>query len=92
MLLTYVEIPGVYIDLDRDISICSDHVEAEIVEKTEGQVVLSLKNTTPYDAKVTVLAEHGKSVRKLGHLYYGRMEKILVLSGESKLVVVTASK
>ena len=92
MLLTYVEIPGVYIDLDRDISICSDHVEAEIVEKTEDQVVLSLKNTTPYDAKVTVLAEHGKSVRKLGHLYYGRMEKILVLSGESKLVVVTVSK
>lgn len=89
MLLTYVEIPGVYIDLDRDISVCSDHVVAAVVEKEKGQIVLSLKNTTPYDAQVTVLAEHGKSGNKLGHLYYGRMEKILVPAGKENVAVIT---
>lgn len=86
MLLTYVEIPGVYVDLDRDIMICSDHVKAEVLDKTEQTVVLSLKNPTPYDARVTILAEHGKSGKKLGHLYFGRMEKILVAAGDETVV------
>lgn len=92
MLLTYVEIPGVYIDLDRDISICSDHVKAAVAEKTKGQVVLSLENPTPYDALVTVLAEHGKSARKLGHSYYEDMEKIPVPAGESKAAVIAVNE
>ncbi|WP_140398032.1 hypothetical protein [Lachnoclostridium sp. An169] len=31
MLLTYVEIPGIYVDLDRDVVQCSDHVKVEVV-------------------------------------------------------------
>ena len=33
MLLTYVEIPGIYVDLDRDLIRCSDHVRAQIVRR-----------------------------------------------------------
>lgn len=31
MLLTYVEIPGIYVDFDRGTVQCSDHVKAEII-------------------------------------------------------------
>lgn len=88
MLLTYVEIPGVYVDLDRDVVVCSDHIEARAAEKRQQEVVLALKNPTPYDARVTVLAEHGGSGRKLGHLYFERMEKVLVPAGKEKIAVV----
>lgn len=43
-----------------------------------------------YDARVTVLAERGGNAKKLGHLYYARMEKILVPAGGECVTVVTA--
>ncbi len=88
MLLTYVEIPGVYVDLDRDVVVCSDHIEAKVTEKRQQEVVLALKNPTPYDARVTVLAEHERGGKKLGHLYFERMEKVLVPAGKEKIAVV----
>ncbi len=43
-----------------------------------------------YDARVTVLAERGGNAKKLGHLYYARMKKILVPAGGECVTVVTA--
>ena len=85
MLLTYVEIPGIYVDLDRDVVQCSDHVKVEVERRpesgTEGKVVLRIANPTGYDAEVTVLADHSRS-EKLGHGYFGRMKKVSVRAGE----------
>lgn len=81
MLLTYVEIPGIYVDLDRDVLAVSDHVEAAQLEKGADHVVLKIKNGTHYDAVVTVLADHSMSAERIGHLYYERMEKVCVKAG-----------
>lgn len=83
MLLTYAEIPGIYVDMDRDIIRCSDHVTAEFTEKTEGHTVLSVTNPTRYDAVVTLLTDHSENGDKLGHTYWSRMKKINIRSGET---------
>lgn len=82
MLLTYVEIPGIYVDMDRDVFVVSDHVEATLLEKGEDAVVLCVKNHTPYEAEVMTLIDHSRNSEQIGHLYYGIMKKICVKQGE----------
>ena len=88
MLLTYAEIPGIYVDADRNVIRCSDHVTAEIVEKSEEHTVISVINPTRYDAVVTLLADHSENGEKLGHTYWNRMKKISIKAGETVSVTV----
>lgn len=85
MLLTYVEIPGIYVDLDRNELLVSDHVNAEIVEKTESYIRLRVRNLTKYDAIVTLLVDRSKEKEQLGHLYYENMQKLEVKAGAEEL-------
>lgn len=83
MLLTYTEIPGIYVNAEKRKVWCADHVKAEITEVREEGVVLKIQNISSYDARVNVLAERdGKE--KLGHLYYKDMEQVMVKAGEEK--------
>lgn len=85
MLLTYVEIPGIYIDLDRNVIKCIDHVEAEVVLQEGNALELKIKNTTSYSATVTVMADHSNK-RVLGKSYYEEMKKITVEAGAEKVI------
>lgn len=85
MLLTYVEVPGVYVDLDREMVMCNDHVSAELVK--DGNC-LKICNTTSYDAVVTIMAEHSKSAEVLGHSYFENMRKVEVQSGEETVITL----
>jgi hypothetical protein len=64
MLLTIVELPGVYVDLDSKKVFSMDHVEATLNEADNGIASLSLYNPTKYDAKVKVLAESKEQAQK----------------------------
>lgn len=86
MLLTYVEIPGIYVDLDKNIVKCIDHVTAKVAEKSAGHMTLEVTNPTGYDAEVTVLADHSDSADRLGHAYYDRMKRISIKAGETVTV------
>lgn len=78
MLLTYVEIPGIYVDLDRNVIQCSDHLKVESVDRGGNGVALRIENPTVYDADVTVMIDHSENRKKLGHNYYSQMKKIHV--------------
>lgn len=60
LLLTYDELPGVYINYDENWIVSLDHVEARIIKNSKKILVLELYNPTNYDAVVKVLAENGK--------------------------------
>ncbi|MDO4306769.1 MAG: hypothetical protein Q4C77_08030 [Eubacteriales bacterium] len=82
MLLTYVEVPGIYVDLDRREVFCFDHVTAELVQKDSGEMMLKVTNDTIYDAVVTLMADHSRSGNAIGHGYYETMQKIQISSGK----------
>lgn len=86
MLLTYVEVPGIYLDLDRGILKCFDHVQAKVAPDQDGKVFLNIVNPTIYDAKINLLIDHSKTDGKLGHLYYEKMQKIQINTGEKKKI------
>lgn len=64
VLLTALEMPGVYIDPNRGIVAAADHVEACI----DGGVA-RLSNPTPFHAKVKVMVDQDRS-RPLGELWW----------------------
>lgn len=64
MLLGYVENPGVYVVKDWDEVICFDHVSAEIIRACSDELVVELRNDTPYDAVVTVFAENARQQKR----------------------------
>lgn len=84
MLLTYTEVPGIYVDLEKELVWCSDHVTAELAEKKEDEILLKITNSSDYDARVTVLVDSNPN-EKLGHLYFSRMEQAEIRAGEEKI-------
>jgi hypothetical protein len=66
-LLTYAEVPGVYVRTDTGFVYAFDHVEAHVRERVPGRLVVSLKNPTGVDAAVRVLGEgEDEAARPLG--------------------------
>lgn len=57
-MLTFVEIPGLYLQPDTGLICAIDHIRAEVVSRSEEGVVLSLENPTPFDAAVNLWIEH----------------------------------
>ena len=90
MLLTWAEVPGIYLDLDRNVLFCFDHVTVQLVSEKEKEFLLEISNDTKYDATINLLIDHGQSGEALGHSYYERMEKILVPAKGSTQVRVKA--
>ena len=66
-LLSYAEVPGVYVRTDSGFVFAFDHVEARVRERAPGRLVVTLKNPTPVDAAVRVLGESdAEAARPLG--------------------------
>lgn len=58
LMLSIAELPGVYIDLQREKVFTLDHVNARIVRSNAKQLVVQFSNPTAFDAEVKILAEN----------------------------------
>jgi hypothetical protein len=56
-LLSYTEVPGIYVRPDTGFLFVFDHVTARIKERGQGRLVLTIANPTRADATVRILAE-----------------------------------
>jgi hypothetical protein len=66
-MLSYAEVPGVYVRTSRAFTFAFDHVEARVREQTQGRLIIAIKNPTAVDASVRVLAESdAEAARPLG--------------------------
>jgi hypothetical protein len=57
LMLTSIELPGIYVDLTRNVSYDFDQVEISSLRKRNGRTELTIKNPTQYDASIKILAE-----------------------------------
>lgn len=84
LMLTWLEIPGVYCLPARGIVCAADHVNARL---EGGRLVIS--NPTAYDACVKVMIEDEESVaRPLGLYWQGAFRRVAVAAGESVRVEI----
>ncbi|RBL90112.1 hypothetical protein DF182_26970 [Chitinophaga flava] len=56
-MLMALEIPGIYVNTDKEEVYVFDHVTARILSKDKSAITLAVTNQTPYDAAVSLMAE-----------------------------------
>jgi hypothetical protein len=59
LLLTTVEIPGLYVQPDTSLVVAFDHVTAEILEDSPAALTTRITNPTPAPCRLTILCEPG---------------------------------
>lgn len=83
MLLTYVEVPGIYVDLARNEIMAMDHVKADM-EVVSGEIIkLRVTNQTNYEARVMVLLDNTES-DEIKHNYFDQMNPVVVPAKDQK--------
>jgi hypothetical protein len=56
-LLSYTEVPGVYVRTNTGFVFAFDHVDARVKQRAPGRLSVTVTNPTPFDATVRVLGE-----------------------------------
>lgn len=64
-MLTYVEVPGLYVQTDSGFVAAMDHIDYEMKENTADRLVLSIINPTNYNAKIKVFEETSSSMHTI---------------------------
>jgi hypothetical protein len=84
LLLTEIEIPGIYIDVDNNRAFAFDQIDVLSLKNKNGKVEIGLSNPTKYDAKVKVLLESKEqSVKPLSQNSYLKWKEVFVPAGKS---------
>lgn len=62
--LTVTQLPGIYVQPDRDVMAVLDNIRAEKVESGKGRYVIRLTNPTPFPAEVSVFSETAREATR----------------------------
>ena len=83
LMLTYAEVPGLYVRPDEGDFVVFDHIEARKVKETNRALTLELTNPTRFPAKVKVLVEDAAARQQpLGPLGLWGCETVEIAPGE----------
>lgn len=79
-----MELPGIYVRPDKNLFYAFDHVDVKIKKCTSKEMVLSVTNTTPFDAEISILSENeSEASRPLSSVAFINWKKIKVKSGKT---------
>jgi hypothetical protein len=82
MMLTWTEVPGVYVQADTGIVCAIDHVCATLVKTTANSATLRISNPTAADARVRVFVETSASAKAaMGFVNVDRWPVVAVSAG-----------
>jgi len=85
LMLSYIELPGVYVQPDKSYVCAIDNIKAEIVLDKPKSLTIKLTNPTKADASVKVFAESsGQAQKPLGENALWNCSIIQIKPGESK--------
>ena len=88
--LTMTQLPGIYLQPDKDVLVVFDNIHAEKVKVEKGRYVLRLTNPTRFPAEVTIFSETAEDTKKPLSGFSGKEKQTISLrSGEVKEVVLT---
>lgn len=92
LMLTTIEIPGLYVRPDLSLAVAFDHITAEIVADGPDEMTVRLTNPTELPAAVRVFSESGLEVEKRlpeNYLHGGAIVELT--PGEAKTLSFTKS-
>ncbi|MGK7396412.1 MAG: hypothetical protein ACNS62_17675 [Candidatus Cyclobacteriaceae bacterium M3_2C_046] len=89
LMLTYIEIPGIYVQTDKNYIKVFDNVDAEIKRKTRNRMVLSVTNPTRMTAKVKLVQENEEQMKQpFGQNALLKAREIILKPGETREVIL----
>lgn len=89
LALTVTEIPGVYVQPDKDIVAVFDNIRAEKVRASKGEYVLNVTNPTRFPAEITIFSETSREARTPLSGFFGKEKQTVALQpGDSKEVLL----
>jgi hypothetical protein len=89
-MLMALELPGIYLQTDKDKIYVYDAVESKIVRQTQEGVVISITNPTRYDASISIFAETiADSKKPLGYTAFLKWPKVEVKEGATRLFIIS---
>ena len=87
LMLTYIEIPGVYIHTDKSKVWAFDNVRTTIISNNSKRISVQINNPTAATAHVKVYSEHTRNFKNsLGHNALWGCQQVILKPGESKVV------
>ena len=88
-MLMAIELPGIYLQPDKNELMVFDHMEVTIAEKNKSGIVLQVKNPTAFPAKVSLFAETSADAMKpLSYTAFMKWGKIELEAGQTRRVEV----
>lgn len=79
-----MELPGIYIRPEKNLFYAFDHVDVKLIKGNEREMLLSITNTTPFDAEISVLSEsEAEVVKPLSCVAFVNWKKIKVKAGKT---------
>jgi len=89
LMLTTIEVPGIYVETDKATATAFDNVEVKLVKQTKTALTFAVTNPTPTDAIVTILSEKAASQQQImgENALYGS-QKLQLKAGETKQLVI----
>ena len=79
-----MELPGIYIRPEKNLFYAFDHVDVKLIKGNDREMVLSITNTTPFDAEISVLSEsEAEATQPLSSVSFVNWKKIKVKAGKT---------
>lgn len=63
-MLTWIEIPGLYVQPDKGLAWAFDHIGTEVLSHAGDRVTVRLTNPTKFPARVRALVESSRAARE----------------------------
>lgn len=93
IMLSHVEIPSLYVEMETGTVTAFDHVEARVQSVNKQGITLQVRNPTKADAELTVLAENQEDMTKpLGQNRLWSVPRIEVPAGQTKTFHIALDK
>lgn len=88
-MLTYLELPGIYVQKDTGFCFTLDHVECSVEEFTERTIKIKLVNPTRYDAQYRLFIEKQTDCpAPLEEGFYTKFQIVPVGAGQTKQILI----
>ncbi|MCX6223833.1 MAG: hypothetical protein NTV01_03640 [Bacteroidia bacterium] len=85
-ILMAMELPGIYLQTDKDVIYVFDHIETKVLKRTADGVELSVTNPTRYDASISIFAEtSADSEKPLRYTAFFKWPKVEVKAGDTRI-------
>jgi len=85
VMMTYAELPGIYIHTDTGFVCTLDHVETKVIVNDEKRLVIRITNPTRFKANIKIFAEKPCDMNRiLGQNSMLECPRVVVEPGSSK--------